>query len=79
VTASQRHPTGHIVSIQLSHGTQDFLLRLVDYGLTQTSLDRRSMASVTALMRWARTDIEAALSPDTSREMRLNTKRLDLT
>jgi hypothetical protein len=29
------------------------------------------MASVTALMRWARTDIEAALSPDNSREMRL--------
>jgi hypothetical protein len=29
------------------------------------------MASITALMRWARTDIEAALSPDNSREMRL--------
>jgi len=49
-----------MVSIQQPHRTQDFLHRFVDYGLTQTSLDRRSMPPVTALMRWVRTDIEVA-------------------
>jgi len=65
VTASQRHPKEHMTSVQQPHGTQDFFQRLVDYGLTQTSLDRCSMAPVTALMRWVRTDIEAALLRET--------------
>jgi hypothetical protein len=79
VTASQRHPKGQLVSVHKPHGTQDFFQRLVDYGLTQTSLDRCSMAPVAALIRWVRTDIEAALLRTTAEKRTRNTTRLNLT
>ena len=59
-----------MVSLQLPHRTQDFLQRFVDRGLIQTSLYRRSVPPVIGPRRWVHTDLEAALSPDNSREMR---------
>jgi len=70
VSVSQRHPGEPTMSLQLPHRTQDFLQRFVDCALIQTSLDRRSVPPVIAPRRWVRTDLETALSPDNSREMR---------
>ena len=42
----------------------------VDYGIARTSLDRRSMPPVAALMRRARMDVEAALVLSNGREIR---------
>ena len=67
VAASRRHPNGH-GSTQLLHRSPDFQ-RFVDYGITHTSLDRRGMPPVTALMRRVRRDVEAAFSADNSREI----------
>lgn len=46
---------------QLLHRSQDFLQRFVDYGITHTSLDRRSMRPVTAVMGRVRAEVEAVL------------------
>jgi hypothetical protein len=54
-------------STQLLHRSPDFQ-RFVDYRVTYTSLDRRGMPR-SAWMRRVRTDVEAALSPDNSREI----------
>jgi hypothetical protein len=45
----------------LLHRSPDFQ-HLVDYGIALTSLDRRNMPPVTALMRRVRMNVEAALS-----------------
>jgi hypothetical protein len=67
VAASRRHPNRH-GSTQLLHRSPDFR-RFVDYGITHTSLDRRGMPPVTAVMRRVRRDVEAAFSADNSRDM----------
>jgi hypothetical protein len=78
VSASQRHQHGHMVPIQLSQRTRDFLQHFVDYGLAQTSFNRRSMPPVTALVRCIREDREGALSATTVGKCARNTGRLDL-
>jgi hypothetical protein len=65
-----------MVPIQLPQRTQDLLHQLVDYGLAQTSCNRRGMPPVTALMRCVR---EEVLSPTTAGKYTQNTGRLDLT
>jgi hypothetical protein len=59
VAASRRHPNGH-GSTQLIHRSPDFQ-RFVDYGITHTSLDRRGMPPVTAMMRRVGADVEVAV------------------
>ena len=60
-TSSRRHPNGHMGPFSLLHRSPDFQ-HFVDYGIARTSLERRSMPPVTALMRWVRMDVKAALS-----------------
>jgi hypothetical protein len=79
VSASQRHQQGRMVPIQLPQRTRDFRQQFVDYGLARTSLNRRSMPPVTALVRCVREDGEGALSPTTVGKCARNTGRLDLT
>jgi len=42
------------VAVSQSPRDKGFLQRFVDYGLTQTSLDRRNMQLITALMKYQR-------------------------
>ena len=53
----------------LLHRSPDFQ-HFVDDGIAHTSVDRRSMPPVTALMRRARMDVEAALVLSNGREIR---------
>ena len=59
--SSRRHQMGTSVHSACHTGGPDFQ-HFVDYGIPRTSLDRRSMPPVTALMRRVRMDVEAALS-----------------
>jgi hypothetical protein len=68
-----------MVPIQLPLRIQDFLQQFVDYGLAQTSFNRRSMPPVTALVRCVREGREGALSATTAGKCARNTGRLDLT
>jgi len=59
------------------HRSPDFQ-HFVDYGIANTSLDRRSIAPVTALMRRVRMDVEAAMSWATAGKYARNIGMLDL-
>jgi len=61
----------------LLHRSPDFQ-HFVDYGLARTSLDRRGMPPVTALMRRVRMDVDAGLSWATAGKYARNIGRLDL-
>jgi len=67
-----RHPNGQATA---AVADKEFFSARVDYEITHTSLDRDSMP-LGALMRWVRTDIQAALSPDHVWETRSKYRRV---
>jgi len=69
--------SSHMGPFSLLRRSPDFQ-HLVDYGIARTSLDRRSMPPVTALMRRVRMDVEVALSWATAGKYARNVGRLDL-
>ena len=75
--SSRRHPNGHMGPFSRLRRSPDFQ-HFVDYGIARTSLDRRSMPPVTALMRRVRMDVEVALSWATAGKYARNIGRIDL-